>query len=110
MGGFAQGLGVALGEHVVYGDDGQLLTSTLMDYHVPRADDMPPLVIESLHFLTDHNPLGVRGVGEGATGPPPTVIANALSDAFDGRLDIRTPVLTSERVHVLLREASSEDS
>jgi carbon-monoxide dehydrogenase large subunit len=110
VGGFAQGLGVVLGEHVVYGDDGQLLTSTLMDYHVPRADDMPPLVIESLHFVTDHNPLGVRGVGEGATGPPPTVIANALSDAFDGRLDIRTPVLTPERVYALLREARVNDS
>jgi len=110
VGGFAQGLGVALGEHVVYGDDGQLLTSTLMDYHVPRADDMPPLVIESLHFLTDHNPLGVRGVGEGATGPPPTVIANALSDAFDGRLDIRNPVLTPERVYTLLREAKAVEA
>jgi CO/xanthine dehydrogenase Mo-binding subunit len=69
VGGFAQDLGVALGEHVVYDDAGQLLTSTLMEYPVPRADDMPPLVIESLHFHTDHNPLGVRGVGEGATGP-----------------------------------------
>ena len=50
VGGFAQGLGVVLGEHVVYGDDGQLLTSTLMDYPIPRADDMPPLVMEHLHF------------------------------------------------------------
>jgi carbon-monoxide dehydrogenase large subunit len=105
VGGFAQGLGVALGEHVVYGDDGQILTMTLMDYPVPRADDIPPLVMEHLHFATDHNPLGVRGVGEGATGPPATVIANALSDAFEGRLDIRTPVFTPERVYALLREA-----
>jgi carbon-monoxide dehydrogenase large subunit len=102
-GGYAQGLGVALGEQIVYDDEGQLLTSTLMDYLVPRADDMPPLVMEHLHFPTDHNALGVRGVGEGATGPPATVIANAIADAFGGRLDIRVPVFTPERVHALLR-------
>jgi carbon-monoxide dehydrogenase large subunit len=105
VGGFAQGLGVALGERIVYGDDGQLLTGTLMDYPLPRAEDMPPLVLEHLQFATDHNPLGVRGVGEGATGPPTAAIANAVADAFDGRLDIRNPVLTPDRVHALLREA-----
>ena len=105
VGGFAQGLGVVLGERIVYGDDGQLLTSTLMDYPIPRADDMPPLVMEHLQFDTDHNPLGVRGVGEGATGPPTAAIANAVADAFDGRLDIRGPVFTPDRVHALLREA-----
>jgi aerobic carbon-monoxide dehydrogenase large subunit len=104
-GGYAQGLGVALGERLVYDDAGQLLTSTLMDYLVPRADDMPPLVMEHLHFPTDHNALGVRGVGEGATGPPATVIANAVADALGGRLDVRMPVFTPERVHALLREA-----
>jgi carbon-monoxide dehydrogenase large subunit len=103
VGGFAQGLGVALGERIGYGEDGQVLTATLMDYPIPRADDMPPLAVEHLHFATDHNALGVRGVGEGATGPPPTVIANALADAFDGRLEIDTPVFTPERVWRLLR-------
>jgi carbon-monoxide dehydrogenase large subunit len=103
VGGFAQGLGVALGELIAYGDDGQVLTATLMDYPIPRADDMPPLAVEHLHFATDHNALGVRGVGEGATGPPPTVIANAIADAFDGRVEIDTPVFTSERVWSLLR-------
>jgi carbon-monoxide dehydrogenase large subunit len=105
VGGLAQGLGVALGEHVVYGDDGQLLTGTLMDYPVPRADQMPPLLMEHLDFATGHNPLGVRGVGEAATGPPAAVMVNALADAFSGRLDIRVPVLTPGRVWTLLREA-----
>ena len=105
VGGLAQGLGVALGEHVVYGDDGQLLTGTLMDYPVPRADEMPPLLMEHLDFATDHNALGVRGVGEAATGPPAAVMVNALADAFAGRLDIRAPVLTPGRVWTLLREA-----
>jgi carbon-monoxide dehydrogenase large subunit len=107
VGGFAQGLGVALGENIVYGEDGQVLTTTLMDYLVPRADEMPPLIVEHLCFPTDNNALGVRGVGEGATGPPPTVIANAVADAFEGRLEIRTPVFTPERVWTLLRDAGA---
>ena len=107
VGGFAQGLGVALGENIVYGEDGQVLTATLMDYPIPRADDMPPLFVEHLNFPTDNNALGVRGVGEGATGPPPTVIANAIADAFDGRLEIPTPVFTPERVWTLLRSAQT---
>jgi len=105
VGGFAQGLGVVLGEHVVHDDSGQLLTNTLMDYPIPRADDMPPLVMEHLQFATDHNPLGVRGVGEGATGPPTAAIANAVADAFEGRLDVTDPILTPHRVYALLREA-----
>ena len=105
VGGFAQGLGVVLGEHVVHDDDGQLLTNTLMDYPIPRAEDMPPLVMEHLQFATDHNPLGVRGVGEGAIGPPTAAIANAVADAFEGRLDITSPVLTPHRVYMLLRDA-----
>jgi carbon-monoxide dehydrogenase large subunit len=105
VGGFAQGLGVVLGEHVVHDGDGQLLTNTLMDYPIPRAEDMPPLVMEHLQFATDHNPLGVRGVGEGATGPPTAAIANAVADAFEGRLDITSPDLTPHRVYTLLRDA-----
>jgi aerobic carbon-monoxide dehydrogenase large subunit len=105
VGGLAQGLGVALGEQIVYGDDGQLLTGTLMDYPVPRADEMPPLLIEDMDFVTDHNALGVRGVGEAATGPPAAVIVNAVADAFAGQLDVQVPVLTPWRVWTLLREA-----
>jgi CO/xanthine dehydrogenase Mo-binding subunit len=105
LGGFAQGLGVALGECLVYDDAGQLLTGSLMDYPIPRADDIPEMVVEHLHFPTDHNRLGVRAVGEGPTGPPPAAIANAVADAFDGRLGIRSPVLTPASVRALLREA-----
>ena len=102
MGGFVQGLGVALGERIVYDDNGQLMTGTLMDYPIPRAADVPDTLTEHLEFPTDHNPLGVRGVGEGPTGPPATVIANAVDDAFEGSLDIRDPVLTASRVHALI--------
>jgi carbon-monoxide dehydrogenase large subunit len=105
LGGFAQGLGVALGENLVYDAEGQLLTGSLMDYPIPRADEIPEFVVEHLHFSTDHNRLGIRGIGEGPTGPPPAAIANAVSDAFDGRLNIRFPVLTPSRVHGLLQES-----
>jgi aerobic carbon-monoxide dehydrogenase large subunit len=105
LGGFAQGLGVALGEELVYDESGQLLTGTLMDYPIPRAADIPEFVAEHLVFATDHNRLGIRGVGEGPTGPPPAAIANAVSDAFGGRLPIRYPVLTPARVRALIAEA-----
>jgi carbon-monoxide dehydrogenase large subunit len=91
----------------VYDRDGQLLTTTFMDYPMPRADEMPPLVLEHLEFSTDNNPLGVRGVGEGATCPPAAAIANAVSDAFGGRLTIASPVFTPERVYGLLRQAGA---
>jgi carbon-monoxide dehydrogenase large subunit len=106
MGGFVQGLGVALGERIVYDENGQLLTGSLMDYPIPRAADIPDTITEHLEFPTDHNPLGVRGVGEGPTGPPATVIANAVDDAFEGRLDIRDPVLTPGRLHALIVAAA----
>jgi carbon-monoxide dehydrogenase large subunit len=104
-GGFAQGLGVPLGERIVYDEHGQLLTGSLMDYPIPRAADMPDVVTEHLVFLTDHNPLGVRGVGEGPTCSPAAVIANAVDDAFGGRLPIRDPVLTPSRVRALIEDA-----
>ncbi|MGH7308564.1 MAG: xanthine dehydrogenase family protein molybdopterin-binding subunit [Candidatus Rokuibacteriota bacterium] len=105
LGGFVQGLGVPLGEQIVYDAQGQLLTGSLMDYPIPRAEDIPDVVTEHLVFPTDHNPLGVRGVGEGPTCAPATVIANAVDDAFDGRLKIYDPVLTPARVRALIEEA-----
>ncbi|MGH2393696.1 MAG: hypothetical protein ACRDGH_09420, partial [Candidatus Limnocylindria bacterium] len=92
-------------EQIVYDAHGQLLTGSLMDYPIPRADDIPDVVTEHLVFPTDHNPLGVRGVGEGPTCAPATVIANAVDDAFDGRLKIYDPVLTPARVRALIEEA-----
>jgi carbon-monoxide dehydrogenase large subunit len=105
LGGFVQGLGVPLGERIVYDAQGQLLTGSLMDYPIPRADDIPEVVTEHLVFPTEHNPLGVRGVGEGPTCAPATVIVNAVDDAFEGRLNICDTVLTPARVRALIEEA-----
>jgi carbon-monoxide dehydrogenase large subunit len=81
-GGVAQGLGEAVHEQMLYGDDGQPLTASLMDYAVPRASDMPPLLLGETVTPNPFNPLGVKGVGEaGCNGAPPAV-ANAVMDAL----------------------------
>jgi carbon-monoxide dehydrogenase large subunit len=81
-GGVAQGLGEAFLEHMLYGDDGQPLTASLLDYAVPRASDMPPLILGETVTPNPFHPLGVKGVGEaGCNGAPPAV-ANAVMDAL----------------------------
>jgi carbon-monoxide dehydrogenase large subunit len=81
-GGVAQGIGQALLENCVYDKNGQLLTGSLMDYAMPRADDLPSIGVGNHATLCTHNPLGVKGVGEvGAIGSPPAVI-NAVLDAL----------------------------
>jgi CO/xanthine dehydrogenase Mo-binding subunit len=81
-GGVAQGLGMALSEGIVYDGDGQLLTATLMDYGLPRADVLPPIDVEGHDSRSPLNPLGLKGTGEGSAGPPPAAIANAIADAL----------------------------
>jgi carbon-monoxide dehydrogenase large subunit len=82
-GGSAQGIGQALLERTVYDpDSGQLVTASLMDYAVPRADDVPPFTFETRNVRCLHNPLGVKGAGEaGAIGSTPAVM-NAIIDAL----------------------------
>jgi carbon-monoxide dehydrogenase large subunit len=85
-GGIAQGLGQAVLENIVYDAAGQLITGSLMDYGIPRADVMPPAVaFETLNTPSPTNPLGVKGCGEAGTiGAMPSVI-NAIIDALDGQ-------------------------
>jgi carbon-monoxide dehydrogenase large subunit len=81
-GSLAQGLGQAVCESIVYSPDGQLLTGTLMDYAIPRADEVPPVDIEKTCTPSPRNPLGAKGVGEaGCIGIPPAVV-NAAVDAL----------------------------
>jgi carbon-monoxide dehydrogenase large subunit len=80
-GAVAQGIGEALLESVVHDDDGQLLTATLMDYALPRADDLPLLEIAHLETPSPVTPGGVKGMGEGGTIGAPATIANAVADA-----------------------------
>ncbi|MGB6284633.1 MAG: molybdopterin cofactor-binding domain-containing protein, partial [Xanthobacteraceae bacterium] len=82
-GGTAQGIGQALAEHAVYdSDSGQLMTASLMDYAVPRANEVPDIAFETRNVPCAHNPLGVKGAGEaGAIGSCPAVM-NAIVDAL----------------------------
>jgi carbon-monoxide dehydrogenase large subunit len=81
-GGIAQGVAQALLEELVYGPDGQLVTGSLMDYCVPRADDLPSFVTDETVTPTPVNPLGAKGIGEAATiGSTPAVV-NAVVDAL----------------------------
>jgi carbon-monoxide dehydrogenase large subunit len=82
QGGVAQGIGQALLEHAVYDKSGQLLSGSMMDYTMPRADDLPNISVGTEVTLCTHNPLGVKGCGEvGAIGSPPAII-NAVVDAL----------------------------
>ena len=78
-GGLAQGIGQAMVEEVVYGEDGQLLTGSFMDYAIPRAIDLPRFELSATVTPTPVNPLGAKGVGEAGTlGSTPCVVAAAV--------------------------------
>ncbi len=82
QGGIVQGLGQALFEEVVYDENGQLLTGSLMDYALPRAGDLPRLDLARTETPTPVNPLGVKGVGEAGTIGSTPAIVNAVVDAL----------------------------
>lgn len=81
-GGLAQGIAQALLEEVVYDANGQLLSGTLMDYAIPRADLFPPFTVDKTETPTPLNPLGVKGIGEAATIGSTPAITNAVIDAL----------------------------
>jgi carbon-monoxide dehydrogenase large subunit len=81
-GGIAQGVGQAMWEGVEYGDDGQLLTSTFMDYAMPIASEFPQFELDHTVTLTTVNPLGVKGVGEAGTIGSTPAVAAAVADAL----------------------------
>ncbi|PWS36658.1 carbon monoxide dehydrogenase [Falsiroseomonas bella] len=82
QGGVAQGIGQALLESAIYDAEGQLISGSMMDYTMPRADDLAPVSVATHTTLCTHNPLGVKGCGEvGAIGSPPAVM-NAVVDAL----------------------------
>jgi len=83
-GGVAQGVAQALWEEVVYDENGQLLSSTLMDYGVPFATDLPMIETGATITPSPVNPLGVKGVGEAGTIAATPVIVNAVMDALSG--------------------------
>ena len=93
MGGIAQGLGQVLMEDKSYDETGQVLTGSLMDYAMPRADDFCAVVIEDNPVPTATNPLGVKGAGEAGTVGSLSAGVNAIVDALSvlGIKHIDTP-------------------
>ena len=82
IGGVAQGVGQALWEHGVYDDAGQLLSGSMMDYAMPRADGFPTILTDRIETPSPHNPLGVKGAGEMGTIASTVTVANAVMDAM----------------------------
>ncbi|MBT8076937.1 MAG: xanthine dehydrogenase family protein molybdopterin-binding subunit [Gammaproteobacteria bacterium] len=107
-GGVTQGIGQALFEECVYDNEsGQLLSGSMMDYCLPKADNVPNFDVATNVTLCQHNALGVKGCGEaGAIGAPPAVI-NAVVDALSeyGVEDIAIPA-TPQRVWQAIQSAS----
>ncbi|HVH74001.1 MAG TPA: molybdopterin cofactor-binding domain-containing protein [Stellaceae bacterium] len=106
-GGVAQGIGQAFAERLAYDpDSGQLLTGSLLDYGLPRADDVPPFELEENPVPTKTNPLGVKGAGEAGNVGALAAIMNAVVDALAplGVAHIDMPA-TPERVWRAIRSA-----
>jgi carbon-monoxide dehydrogenase large subunit len=100
-GGVAQGIGQALFERIVYDSaSGRLLTSSFLDYRLPRAADLPPIAIDDHEDAPSAtNPLGVKGAGEGGAIGAPAAVANAVLDALSAYgIEHLDPPYTPERV------------
>jgi carbon-monoxide dehydrogenase large subunit len=98
-GGVVQGIGQALWEGAVYDANGQLLTGSMTDYAIPRADLLPDIEVLSTVTPSPHHPLGVKGIGEAGTIASTCTVYNAVIDALEpfNVSSIQMP-MTPERV------------
>ncbi len=105
-GGIVQGVAQALFEEASYDEDGNLLTSTLADYLVPSAAEMPSFDLGSTCTPSPTNPLGVKGIGEAGTIASTPAVINAIVDALSplGVTDVRMPA-SPQRVWSTIQEA-----
>jgi aerobic carbon-monoxide dehydrogenase large subunit len=110
-GGIAQGIGQALFEEAVYDDEGNLLTTTMADYLVPSAADLPSLSTDYTQTPATSNPLGVKGIGEAGTIASTPAVINGIVDALRpmGIRDITMPC-TPQRVWRAIQAARGGDT
>jgi len=87
QGGAAQGIGWALNEEYIYGDDGCLQNPGFLDYRIPVCSDLPFIDTQILEIPNPNHPYGVRGVGETSIVPPLAAIGNAVSNAVGVRMN-----------------------
>jgi carbon-monoxide dehydrogenase large subunit len=104
-GGIAQGIGQAMMERAVYDKDGQLISGSLMDYSLPRADNVPAFKVGTTVTRSPSNPLGIKGCGEAGAIAAPAAVINALTDAI-GSEDIAMPA-TPPAVWAALQKTKS---
>ena len=104
QGAAAQGIGWALNEEYVYGEDGRLQNPSFLDYRIPVCSDLPFIDTEILEIPNPNHPYGIRGVGETSIVPPLAAIAGAVSNAVGVRLD-HTP-MSPPRILKAIREAN----
>jgi CO/xanthine dehydrogenase Mo-binding subunit len=100
-GGVTQGLGWALLEGYVYDENGQLLTSNLMDYALPHSEDVPDISIQLVEVPSALGPYGAKGVGEPPVVPVAAAVANAIYDAVGAR--VRQLPITPERLFTAMQ-------
>jgi aerobic carbon-monoxide dehydrogenase large subunit len=104
-GGIAQGVGQAMLESAVYDRDGQLVTGSLMDYTMPRADDLPSFKIDMTQTKCPSNPLGIKGCGEAGAIAAPAAVINAITNAI-GSEDLAMPA-TAQAVWAAMHKSNS---
>ena len=98
-------------EGIRYTPDGQPMTGSLMDYALPRSNNMPDLDLDSIETLSDLTSYGLKGIGELPTLAAPVAITNAVMDALSsvGVHHIDTP-LTPEKIWTALRDGVGKRS
>jgi carbon-monoxide dehydrogenase large subunit len=104
-GGIAQGVGQALLEATVYDSNGQLVTGSLMDYTMPRADNLPSYKVDMTETKCPSNPLGIKGCGEAGAIAAPAAVINAITDAI-GSENLTMPA-TAQTVWSALQKANA---
>lgn len=105
-GGVAQGIASALFEELVYDEDGNLMTTSLMDYLPPTMAEIPIIEIDHLVTVSDATITGAKGLGEGGTIGAPAAILNAITDALSPLgIEVNETPATPERIHKLIRRA-----
>jgi carbon-monoxide dehydrogenase large subunit len=108
-GGVAQGIGNAFYERLVYDDNGQLLTGTFMDYHLPTSLDVPHIDTGHGETVSPLNEMGVKGAGEAGAIPVGPLFVQALEDALHGTgVEILEIPLNSNRLWELIQQTKPE--
>ena len=105
-GGVAQGIGTALYEEMRYNADGQPLSSSLADYLLPGATEVPPVRIHHMETPSPYTRFGQKGLGEGGAIAPPAAIANAVNDALKGLgVELLVSPITPDIIVAAIRSA-----